>query len=179
MPQKTRVIVTGAPGTGKSTVLNLLESKGYLVIPEMARQLIAEQQELKTDMVPWLDHPKFGRELFSRQVDQYHLAVPGLTFYDRGILDNLAYLRRDGYANEELEKAALDYPYHPEVFLMPPWEEIYGKDEVRWEETDLMLDIDRALREMYASMGYKVREVPKAEPQERLEFILNHLNING
>lgn len=177
MPDIQRVIVTGAPGTGKSTVLNLLEAKGYQVIPEMARQLIAEQQALNSDMVPWKDHTSFGKELFKRQVEQYHLAKEGLVFYDRGVPDNLAYLRRDGHQNKELEVKAKGYTYHPTIFLMPPWEEIYGTDAVRWEDRELMLDIDRALRAMYEDFAYEIIEVPKAAPEERLQFILDHLGL--
>lgn len=174
-----RVVVTGAPGTGKSTVLNLLEAKGYPVIPEMARQLIAEEQGKGSKIVPWEDHPSFGKELFKRQVAQYHLANTPIVFYDRGIPDNLAYLRRDGFANEVLEGKSKDYPYHTDVFLMPPWLQIYGKDDVRWEDEELMLDIDRALRAQYAALGYRVIEVPKTSPEQRLHFILTHLGLNG
>lgn len=179
MPNIKRVIVTGAPGTGKSTVLNLLANKGYPVIPEMARQLIAEQQAVDSEMLPWKDHRSFGKELFRRQVEQYHLAKAPLVFYDRGIPDNLAYLRRDGFQDKELEKQSGQYPYHHEIFLMPPWLEIYGKDDVRWEGTELMLDIDRALREMYREQSYTIVEVPKVEPQQRLHFILSHLRLDA
>lgn len=175
-----RVVITGAPGTGKSTVLNLLAEKGFLVIPEMARKLIAEQQAIAdSEMLPWLDHPSFGLELFKRQVEQYHLAKSKITFYDRGILDNLAYMHRDGCANKELEVKSKDYPYYKSVFLAPPWEEIYSNDAERWEDLDLMRDIDRALRYMYEREGYDVISLPKAEPLSRMDFILNHLGLNG
>ncbi len=180
MPNFKRVVVTGAPGTGKSTVLNLLTAKGFPVLPEMARELIAEQQAIENStMVPWLDHPSFGLELFKRQVQQYQDAQEGVNFYDRGILDNLAYLRRDECPNESLEQQAKDYPYHPDIFLMPPWEEIYSNDSVRWEDLDLMRSIDKALRSMYSRFGYQVIEVPKVGPEERMHFILEHLQIDG
>lgn len=173
---KNRIIITGAPGTGKSTVLNLLEAEGYPVLPEMARALIAEQQEIaNSELLPWKDHPKFGEELFRRQMKQYQEAEAQTTFYDRGILDNLAYLRRDGHANAHLEAQARSYPYNKKVFIMPPWEEIYGNDEVRWEDLDLMLDIDRALREIYRDFDYDLLEVPKLSPSARRDFILDHL----
>lgn len=176
MSSNPRIVITGAPGTGKSTVLDLLAQENFRVLPEMARELIAEQQLIQdSQMLPWLDHPSFGRELFKRQVNQYHQADQETTFYDRGILDNLAYLRRDGHRNTDLEERAKAYPYHPKIFLMPPWEEIYGKDDVRWEDLDLMLDIDRALREIYSDFGYEVLEVPKNSPKERLNFILKNL----
>lgn len=180
MHSKQRVVVTGAPGTGKSTVLDILKEKGFRVLPEMARQLIAEEQAKESSVcVPWLDHPRFGLELFRRQKAQYESAEADLTFYDRGIPDNLAYLRRDGVPNLQLEITAKDFPYHPEVFLMPPWEEIYANDQVRWEDLDLMLDIDRALRSMYKGLGYQIVEVPKVDPNHRVDFILKHLGLDG
>lgn len=171
-----RIIITGAPGTGKSTILKGLAAKGYPVLPEMARQLIAEQQALDSDLLPWKDHLSFGAELFKRQKQQYAEALEGQrNFYDRGIPDNLGYLRRDKLRNTLWEAEARNYPYHHQVFLCPPWEEIYGKDAVRWEELDLMLEIHQALEGIYQDFGYQVIEVPKISPQERINFILNTL----
>jgi predicted ATPase len=179
MSQVNRVVVTGAPGTGKSTVLDLLHKQSYPVIPEMARQLIEEQQAIGSSMVPWDDHPRFGVEMFKRQVEQYKEAKEGWVFFDRGILDNLAYMRRDSCPNISLEEESKSYTYFPDVFLFPAWDEIYNLDNVRWENLSLMKEIDKALREMYERMGYNVIEVPKLNPQERLHFILNSLNIHG
>lgn len=176
MPNTTRVIVTGAPGTGKTTVLQKLAESGYPVLPEMARALIKEQQELDSTLLPWKEHNRFGEELYRRQVDQYHQAQDGkVNFYDRGILDNLGYLRRDGIANHKLEKDAEQYPYYPKVFYTPPWREIYNQDAERWEDFELMLDINRALLEIYRDFGYQLIEVPRIAPADRVDFILHHL----
>ncbi len=173
-----RVVITGAPGTGKSTILGLLENKGFTIHPEMARALIAEQQVLNSDLLPWKNHADFGVELFKRQKEQYFNAkADAYNFYDRGVPDNLGYLRRDGLQNLDLEKEASILKYHPEVFLTPPWEEIYGNDEVRWEDTQLMLDIHRALKDIYQFFGYHIIEVPKLGPEERANFILKRLGL--
>lgn len=172
------MVITGAPGTGKSTILHLLEKRGFTMHPEMARVLIAEQQELESDLVPWKNHAEFGLELFKRQKEQYFKAKPeAYNFYDRGVPDNLGYLRRDKLQNTMLEDEAADLKYHQEVFLTPPWEEIYGNDEVRWEDSELMLEIHEALKDIYTFYGYQITEVPKLSPEERVLFILNRLGL--
>lgn len=42
-------ILTGGPGSGKTTVLNLLADMGYLTMKESAREII--QRQVETDRV--------------------------------------------------------------------------------------------------------------------------------
>lgn len=39
-------ILTGAPGSGKSTLINCLRRRGYICIDEPAREIIAEQKSI-------------------------------------------------------------------------------------------------------------------------------------
>lgn len=172
-----RIVITGAPGTGKTTLVNLLQQQGYAVHPEMARALIKEQQELDSDLLPWRNHALFGEELFKRQLDQYQVAMPNIiNIYDRGIPDNLGYLRRDGFQNKRLEEEAAAYPYYSKVFFTPPWKDIYAQDNERKEDFELMLEIHQALLDIYGFYKYQLVEVPRTTPQERLNFVLYHIN---
>jgi predicted ATPase len=181
MPQNAasparRVVITGAPGTGKTTLLKTIEARGYPVLPEMARELIREQMDAQSYLLPWEDHAGFGEKLFERQVAQYHQAQAGTTtFYDRGIPDNLGYLRRDGIPNARLEEAARQYPYFPYVYFTPPWPEIYGQDAERREDLPLMQAIHQALENIYQHYGYQLIEVPRLDPAQRADFILHHM----
>jgi predicted ATPase len=68
------------------------------------------------------------------------------TFADRGIPDTYGYARLFGLGeNAEIEACAI-YRYAPIVFTAPPWEEIYGRDHERRQdspEAEIMA-IDRA-----------------------------------
>jgi predicted ATPase len=46
------IILTGAMGSGKSTVLSLLKQKGYRTIEEPARPILAEQRSIEDEGVP-------------------------------------------------------------------------------------------------------------------------------
>jgi predicted ATPase len=39
-------ILTGGPGSGKTSVLTALAQKGFLTVPEVARKIIKEQQSI-------------------------------------------------------------------------------------------------------------------------------------
>jgi len=49
MATTTRHVITGGPGVGKTTTLELLASRGYATVRETARDIIAAQQEAGTD----------------------------------------------------------------------------------------------------------------------------------
>jgi len=44
-----RFIVTGAPGSGKTSILRILEQGGYAVVDEAATDVIAAEQAQGTD----------------------------------------------------------------------------------------------------------------------------------
>ena len=95
MDKTKRVIITGGPGTGKTTLLELLKEKGFPCHLEVARKVIKEQLELESDLVPWLDLVNFSILVNEGQIAQFNAVNEGIcNFYDRGVPDVLAYLRK-------------------------------------------------------------------------------------
>jgi predicted ATPase len=178
MPQTKRVIITGGPGTGKSTIIEMLREQGYPCHSEVSRAVIKEQLEKRSDLLPWKDLPGFSDTVFKGQTGQYHQADANkVNFFDRGLPDVIAYLRKDLLPTDALDALVEHYPYHEEVFVTPPWEEIYQTDDERREDFETMQAIHNALVETYEQFGYKVVEVPKQGSQERVDFILNRLGL--
>ncbi len=178
MPKTKRVIITGGPGTGKTTIIKLLESHGFPCHKEAARAVIKVQLEKDSDLLPWKNLEKFSDEVFSQQQLQYGQAVPNIcNFYDRGMPDVIAYLRRDDIASPHLDEVVPAYPYYKEVFVTPPWEDIYKKDNERREDFKTMVEIHQSLIKTYGSFGYNVIEVPFVRAKKRMEFVLERLQL--
>jgi predicted ATPase len=45
------IIITGAMGSGKSTILQLLKQDQFKVVPEPAREILAEQRSIQDEGV--------------------------------------------------------------------------------------------------------------------------------
>lgn len=178
MNETKRVIITGAPGTGKTTLLKLLKDKGFPCHPEVSRRIIKEQLDLGSKLLPWDDLVNFSVLVNQGQIQQFKNAQEGVcNFYDRGVPDVLAYLRKDNLFEEDLEKTAEIYTYHSTVFILPPWPEIYGTDNERRENLSAMKEINTKLIEVYKDYKYKVFILPKVSPEERLKLIIAELNL--
>lgn len=173
-------ILTGGPGSGKSTVLNLLFSMGYPVVPEVGRKIIQEQVSIKGNALPWGDTCRYAELMLLQSVLDFgkfaSLNIP--RFFDRGIPDTLGYCRFARIpVRKKLESAVRNYRYNPVVFVFPPWETIYTRDSERKQSFQEARDTCRTIREVYEENGYRTVAVPFLPPEECAVWILNYLNL--
>ncbi len=173
MPQK--IVLTGAPGTGKSTILNLLQRKGYFCLEEISREIIKEAERMGSKKL-FLSQPiLFSKVVLGKRIIQYQQANNSnekYCFFDRGMPDITAYLNNNRIPYEEtFKQATKKYTYHT-VFVFPPWEEIYTTDSERFETFEEAQQVHVALVEEYKKTHTNIITVPKGTPQERLDFIL-------
>ena len=83
-------VITGGPGSGKSTVINKLASLGYTTIMEIARAYI-ESRVLAGENVSDIlsDQKTLQQTLFFKVLQiEKHLDVEELIFFDRGLPDD-------------------------------------------------------------------------------------------
>lgn len=50
-----KYVITGGPGIGKTTVIELLASRGYVIVLEVARLITEEEKSKGSDILPWLN----------------------------------------------------------------------------------------------------------------------------
>ncbi|WP_421920501.1 AAA family ATPase [Marinifilum sp.] len=171
-----RFIITGGPGSGKSSLLNALKNQGYKGFEEISRIIIREQQEINGDKLPWKNLADFAEICYERmlkQLDDYNSR--SYCFYDRGIPDIIAYVRRGGLQvpSKYFENCN---QYHPSVFITPPWQQIFINDAERPESFKDSMEIYQYLKNTYKELGFQIIELPKASIKKRVEFIEAYLS---
>ena len=181
-----KIVVTGGPSTGKTSLIEGLESAGFPCFPEVIRSMTLEAKEggelskLTQNPIASVSDPlEFNRKILQARTNQYHESfhIDGsLVFFDRGIPDILAYMDYfdQRYGDEfVLPSKTLKYDF---IFLLPMWEGIYVADSERFESYEEALQIHDQLWAAYTRLGYVVNEVPKDSVANRIQFILKRLN---
>lgn len=171
-------ILTGGPGAGKTSVLNELRTRGYVCIPEVARNVIQEQVALNGDALPWGDRTKYAQLMLTSSIQDFIDNKQSVTpfFFDRGIPDTLAYCKLTGLElTEELIQYALSYRYNTTVFILPPWPEIYHTDDERKQDIQLAIDTYHQIKATYNELGYRLIQVPRLSVLQRADFILDYI----
>ena len=86
-----KYIITGAPGTGKTTLVNAL-AENYPCVHEVSRKVIVNEQEKGRTGTPWQDMNRFAELVYKASIVELE-ANPQALFIDRSILDLTAYLQ--------------------------------------------------------------------------------------
>jgi len=168
-------VVSGGPGSGKTTVLHELARRGVPFAEEVARQIIQEQVQGGGTALPWADREAYTRLMLERSIASFlaHTPADRITFSDRGIPDTLCYARLIGLpADDFIQDACRRYRYGSVVFLAPPWKEIYATDSERKQDFAEAERTFELMAQVYDECGYTVIELPKASPAARADFIL-------
>ena len=100
-------------------------------------------------------------------------------FFDRGVGDVLAYMDffEQSYPpsfEETCQECNYDF-----VFILPAWKEIYTQDNERLETFEEAEKLHKHLYETYKRFGYNPIEIPIGLPEERMRFVLHHLNLSS
>tara|TARA_B100000963_G_scaffold342501_1_gene343408 strand:+ start:115 stop:639 length:525 start_codon:yes stop_codon:yes gene_type:complete len=171
-----RVVITGGPATGKTSLIKALKESGYSTFDEVARKVIKQQLTLNTNKVPWDDIIGFSKLVLAEQIKDFKSANSDLVFYDRGIPDIIGYIT---HKQKELFKGLKDSSQmnrYNQVFILPPWKDIYTTDNERRENFKESELIFNEIEKAYKLSGYHPVRVPLDSTYNRMTFILNYLS---
>lgn len=178
--KKNCYIITGGPGVGKTTLLNELAKHKMKTVAEDAREIIRQQIENNGDGLPWKNKQYYTSLMLDAAKKSYHSISENdveTYFFDRGILDTICYADVVGIGvSAEMDFLAKNLQYNKRVFILPPWKEIYKTDRERkqgWEEAVLTFV---KMKETYLNYDYELIEVPHDTIENRVKFVLNHID---
>ena len=182
MQKNKRIVISGSPGGGKTSIIEGLKQRGYTTFEEYSRTLIKAGQKAGTVNLFSSSPTEFSQELLKGRKQQFdkanqYPAQNKVVFYDRGMHDTYAYLKAIGKATTTWEESVFQYQYDL-VFLVSPWQEIYTKDAERLETFDQAKMYYPFIKEAYKKQ-HEIIEVPQFSISQRITFIESHIKTYG
>jgi predicted ATPase len=186
MIMKFRIVLTGAPCSGKTTTLNMLKEKlksdsTYHFVDEIATKYIEEQR--KKHLEPFSDMIKFEHKVMTQQIEEEDAVNEegSCTILDRSIIDDYAITKTLNFEEsikagllDEFEAAAKTRNYNL-VFILDrlPFQKTSGRKEK--DENEAVLQ-DQVIRETYKQfkkeLSYNIISVPVMPVEKRADFII-------
>jgi predicted ATPase len=172
-----RYILTGTPGSGKTSILHELKSQGFRVVEEAATGVIAREQRggnlephLRPDFIDAIVRLQKQRQL------EAAMAPSDPQWYDRSPVCTLALSRYLGYPPsacllEEIARIERERIYQKQVFFI----ENLGfcqPSEARRITFEESLVFEQIHEETYLSLGYDLIKIAPEALSERVHHIM-------
>lgn len=170
------IVITGAPSSGKTSVLMELAERGYHVEHEVARNYITDllKQGKKLEDIR-SNEGLLQRDILTLKLGREKILHPhDRIFIDRGVPDSISYYRIAGLDPVDARRECCHFSYKA-VFIFDRLPLVY--DGVRSENEAVAEQLDKMLEEDYKALGYQPVRVPVLPIAERADFILRHLGL--
>jgi len=179
-----RYVLTGTPGSGKTSIIRSLEVNGYLVVEEAATDIIALRQAQGVAEPHRL--ASFIDDVTNLQ-KQRQLCVAELSsevqFHDRSPLCTYALSRWLGFPisktlDDEIERIRVCHLFQKQVFFIENlgFCEPTAARKISFEES---LAFEKVHEETYRSFGYECIRIPPLALAARVEQIERYISASG
>jgi predicted ATPase len=176
-----RFILTGTPGSGKTSIIHELKTHGYFVVEEAATDVIG-LEHIHDNPEPWMQPDfidKIVRLQKQRQIETSTHPYE-LQLYDRSPICTYALSRHLGYPPspcllEEMRRIERENIYQRQVFFI----ENLGfcePTEARKISFEDSLLFEKIHAETYISFGYDLMKIPPHSLSERVRSIMDALD---
>lgn len=171
-----KIVITGGPGTGKTSIINELKRLGHVCLDEISREITLKARQDGIDQL-FLTQPLLFSELLlegrEEQYAQANTLSKDFVFLDRGIPDVVAYMDYIGDTYPKKFVTSCKNHVYDMAFILEPWQEIFVSDSERYENFDQAVKIHHHLLNTYERFNYTLMDVPFDTIENRAQFILN------
>lgn len=170
-------VITGAPCSGKTSVITELSRRGFRVVPEAARAHIDEELKKGRTLAEIKSDPyRFEGHIFRvKLITEANLPADETFFLDRALPDSIAYFTLEGIDPSEPRRQSQRIRYQC-VFLFDRLD--FVKDPVRSEDAQTAVKIERLIEAAYGDLGYAIVRVPVLPVSVRTDFILARIRAS-
>lgn len=175
-----KIVITGGPGTGKSSIINELKKRGNICFDEISRQVTLEARKKGIEQLFLTEPLLFSELLLKGRLKQFQDAdrlEEETIFLDRGLPDVLAYMDYFGTSYPTQFVETCQNNRYDQVFVLAPWQAIFVSDSERYENFEQAERIHQHLLNSYKNFGYNLLDVPFESIEKRTDFILDALNL--
>lgn len=183
-----RVVLTGGPGVGKTSIIQNLRKQNYDVRDEVFTHLFAQAQKEARFNAEFLHSPELVHDLICAQMELERRPCQGdFLFLDRSRIDILGFSKNMGIRPFEEDQKELLRGVYDLIFIINPMpKKYYDQNEVRRQNYEESLEHHASVVQHYLEFiegqGKNVKDclidvpfhdaAPEASIQWRTEFIL-------
>jgi predicted ATPase len=173
-----RIVITGGPCSGKTTVIEGLAKRGFPILKETAKEIVAARRHIPISK----EESQIRQDLiFNKQLAKEERAGKKnykILFLDRCLIDGLAYSLL--YSGRDSIKKYLPFIKNRKYDSIFIFEGLpFSSEDFRAENDEKEAKrIRKAIYDFYKEQGYKPINVPAMPVERRLEFILKKLKLD-
>jgi predicted ATPase len=171
----SRIVLTGASGAGKTSVLCELKRRGYAVVREVARAVLQRPGGM---LLRQSDPDGFVAAIFEGELARFSATEmqEGLVFLDRGFGDVLSMSTSNEVQRARMVEAVSILRYDGPIFQAPPWKSIYRQDDERIQSWHDAVASDAGVCAAWRKCGYELVDLPLGETVERADFVFDYVD---
>ncbi len=172
-------VVTGAPSSGKTSLITELANEGYRFSRDISREYIESQIEsgISKYEVRESEEVLQHRIFLLMMKEAMQLPCVEVIFHDYALPDNIAFMKMAGIRVDRKVLRSAEVFRYDKVFLLERLK--VDEDHVRTEDEKFQKVITIALRQVYTEIGYDIIDVPAISVEDRLKLVLSVLRNRG
>jgi predicted ATPase len=173
-------VLTGAPGSGKTTLIEALARTGYACSVEAGRPSIKAQLAIGGSALPWREPVAFAELMLSFEIRSHQIAQGerGPVFFDRDVPDVVGYFTLEGVSPPaHVRKAAEIFRSNVRVFVDRRGERSLRRTTNANRISPKPCAPVTRLSEPMDEHGYEIVEAPRTSVEQRVRFILERVPL--